>query len=155
MATIRNNTLTTHLVYDNSGISIRFLPGINLLVPSEIVDLIKDQPGIGYLFKTGEFEILQNADNKQVYLDEQTGITFVDDNGEKIPITKTSLNGENSLALSGKQFQMSDLKSAGLSNQLANKILSQTPESGWKDADAIISAFDLTGKSADSVNGLF
>jgi hypothetical protein len=156
MATIENRTLTTHIFIDSNNNKLRLLPGINLLVPDEFTDLVKSTPGFKQLIAQEWIVFIDfEPEVQEIFKDDETGITYVDDNGEKMPITKASVNGSSSLVATGSTFELDSLKEKGFSNQLATKIINQSPESGWDNAEQIIESFNLSGKSADLVKTLF
>lgn len=153
MSAIENLTAQSHLIYATEFDTCRLLPGINLSVPPRYIEIVKTQPPYNSLIEQGLFKIME-FDANQLYRDEETNITFKDDNGEKVPVTKASVNGSDSLVTNGKTFKVDELKAAGFPASLITKIVQQAPDGGWSNSEQIVSTFELTSKNADLVSSL-
>jgi len=152
---LANLTNNTYKVYLTPITTLRILPGFNLGITFEQVQELKTRTTFIDLFNNELFLLYKEIPEDEIQTDTKTDVPFIDIVGEKVPVTQLSVNGSNSVPTKGYKFKSSQLKAVGIATKYVSMIVQQSPEAGWKNAQQIINAFELTGDEAVKVESLF
>lgn len=122
--------------------NIRFLPGVNLVDDESYSDLNEHPAFIKYL-KSGKLSEI-NIDETDFTIDPDTNITIIETDGEVVPIQNITINNQSApIAKVGIMISPAQAKKAGLNTEIANRISTYAPPTGWISAQQIRDKLDL------------
>lgn len=150
---IDNLTTQSFMIYLSDFHNIRILPGLNLGIGADILELIKAREHLNTLIDDGMWQVTA-LNVPEIYEDKATGITFTDDSGEKVPVTNALIDGKVVPLTTGTVFKPAELKAQGIPSSLIRKLTQLAPESGWKSKEQIISSLELKEGELEHVGKL-
>jgi hypothetical protein len=145
---ITNNSLNTYC-FLVSGRNIDLYPGINILSEKDETYLEQDDRVIELI----EYGVLSSSNlSKKVYTDNETGVSYIDNAGVKIPVTEQGkeiqpiVNDESDNKTDddavqrytlNKKFKAAELKKLGVTAENATRIIANTPADGYNSIEQI------------------
>ena len=134
---------------------IELIPGINVLNPDTEAALLMDDR-FNELMAEGIFHVTNIEQRKKVYKDDETGVSYVDQAGTKVPVSvqdvKIAPQEDTKMDTpKGVKLKASVLKRAGVSAENATKIIQDAPAEGYTD----IAQLPDIGDDLDKVAVLF
>lgn len=161
---INNRTLHTHVFFKNS-VPIELYPGLNILSETDEEYLSNDDRVQDFV--DGGLFAFTGGISKKIYTDDETGMSYVDDVGTKLPVSEQGKHIEPQTGddippetvkhfTLNKKFKTAELRKLGVSAENATKIISNTPSEGYNaieelpdigsDIDKIASVFTIDVK---------
>ena len=133
---VLNNTNNTIIVKLTEFQKLALIPGLNMGVPIRVLKFLKKcYPHIWQLFNNELLKI--EGGDKKIYKDKVTGVSFYDDDGEKVPVTVAKKDGNNTPYVTGRTFKISELRSLGISNTKATKLVNGQPNGGYSSIEQV------------------
>ena len=116
-----------------------------MLVPEEVINELKNRWHLNNLIERGLLVISDSEENRKIYTDEETNISYVDDGGEKVPVYV----GDSPVV--GIKFTVKELKDKKIPTTLIAKILENQPSEGWLNLNQICENLGLNSKQIEIV----
>lgn len=137
---VENRTLCSYDIYFSAIESISFYPGLNQIADATHTRLQSNSAYLRYL----EIGILhETKSTPETQIDDKSGLLVADNDGEKVPLTNTGINNNESAAPKNKSITIEQCQAQKLPIDISSSIAFKAPASGWRDAAHVIEALQI------------